>query len=146
MESWNRLWRSIVDAAAEDACRPLIDWLRAAIVRSGPDTYSALVVPKPSTPLPDGLLLQHRHYLLISHLPGLDPNINRAAGTSITETVSEVAVELRETWLENKRVHEKKYNKGAAEYFGANLAHLMNLVHVTNTKDPPPLGGPGKGL
>ena len=43
-------------------------------------------------------------------------------------------VELRETRLENKRIREKKDNKCAAEYFGANLAHLLNLVQVTDAK------------
>ena len=97
------------------------------------------MVPEPSAPLPDALLLQHRHRLLLSHLPRLDPSINRAAGTCIAETVGEVKVELRETQLENKRVRKKKERKGVAEYFGANLAHLLNLVQVTNTKDPPPV-------
>ena len=32
VEAWNRLRGAIVDAADEDACRHLIDWLRAAIV------------------------------------------------------------------------------------------------------------------
>ena len=113
--AWNRLRGDITNATAEAACRPLIDWLRAAIVRSGPNTYSALIVPKPLAPLSNALLLQHRHRLLLSHLPRLDPSINRAAGTCITETVREVAVELRETRLENKRVREKNYNKGATE-------------------------------
>ena len=62
--------------------------------------------------------------------------------SSTAETVGEVAVELRETRLENKRVREKKDNKGAAEYFDANLAHLLNLVRVTNTKDLSPSGRP----
>ena len=76
IEAWNRLRGAIVHAVAEDACRPLIDWLRAAIIRAGPDTYSALVVPKPSAPLLDALLLQQRHHLLLSHMPGLDLSIN----------------------------------------------------------------------
>ena len=139
VEAWNLLWGAIVDTTAEDASWPLIDWLRAAIVRAGPDTYSALVVPEPSAPLPNALLLQHRHRLLLSHLPGLDPSINQAAGTCIAKTVGEVAVELRETRLENKRFHEKKEHKGAAEYFGANLAHLLNLVQVTDAKYLPPV-------
>ena len=79
-------------------------------------------------PLPDKCFLQHRHRLLLSHLIGLEPSSNRAAGTRIAETVGEVAVELKETRLENKRVRDKKENKGAAEYFGANLTHLLNLV------------------
>ena len=83
-------------------------------------------------PLIYALLLQHCHRLLLSHLPGLDLSINRAARTRITETVGEVVVELRETWLENKQVRDKKDNKGATEYFGANLAHLLNLVQETN--------------
>ena len=71
IEAWHRLWGEIVDAAAEEAFRPLIDWLQAALVRAGPENYSPLMVPKPSAPLPDALLLQHRHRLLLSHLPGL---------------------------------------------------------------------------
>ena len=50
-----------------------------------------------------------------------------------------MTVELRETWLENKRVRDKKENKGASEYFGANLAHLLNLVYMTDSKDLPPV-------
>ena len=128
-----------MNAAAENACRPIIDWLRAALVQSGPNALSTLRVPEPSAPLPDTLLLQHIHRLPLSHLPGLDLSINRVAGTWIAETVGEVAVELRETRLENKRVREKKERKGAAEYFGANLTHLMNLVQVTNAQDLPPV-------
>ena len=33
---------------------------------------------------------------------------------------------------------KKKDNKGETQYFGANLSHLLNLVHVTNAKDLPP--------
>ena len=90
---------AIVNAAAEDACRPIIDWLRASLVQSGPNALSAIRVPEPLAPLPDTLLLQHRHRLILSHLPGLDPSINRATGTRISETVGEVAVELRKTRL-----------------------------------------------
>ena len=132
VEAWNRLRGAIIDAAEEDACRPLIDWIHAVIIRSGSNTHSALIVPEPSAPLPDALLLQNCHRFLLSHLPGPDLSINRAGGTRIAEMVGEVAVELRETRLENKQVREKKYNKGATEYFGANLEHLLNLLQVTN--------------
>ena len=108
VEAWQRLRGATVDAAAEDACRPIINWLRAALTRSGPDTLSTLVVPDPSAPFPNALLLEHRHRLLLSPLPGLDPSINRAADTRIAETVGEVAVELQETRLENKRLRKGK--------------------------------------
>ena len=78
---------AIIDAAVEDACRPIVDWLRSALKRSGPDALSTLVVPHPSAPLPDALLLEHRNRLLLAHLPGLDPSINCAAGTRIAETL-----------------------------------------------------------
>ena len=48
-------------------------------------------------------------------------------------------MELRETRLENKRVRDKKENKGVAEYFGTNHAHMLNLVQVTDSKDLPPV-------
>ena len=108
VEAWNCLRGAISMAAAEAACWPITNWLRAAIIRSGPNTHSALVVPDPSEPLPDTLTLQHLHQLLLSHLPGLDPSINRAEGTRIAKTAGEVAVELREMRLENKRVRDKK--------------------------------------
>ena len=130
---------AIFDAAAEEACHPILDWLRAALTHLVPDGLSTIVVPDPSAPLPDALLLEHQHRLLQVHLLGLDPSINRAAGTRIAETVGEVAVELRETRLENKRVHEGKERKGAAEYFGENLTHLLNLVQVTDAQDFPPV-------
>ena len=115
VEEWNCLRGAIVDAASKAACRPIIDWLRAAIIRSGPGTYSALVIPEPLAPLPDALFLQHHHRILLIHLTGLDRSINRAAGTRIAETVREVAVELRETQTENKRIWDKKRNKGASD-------------------------------
>ena len=89
--------------------------------------------------LPDALLLQHHHQILLSHLPGIDPSINHAEGTRISETDEEVSVDLRERQLENKWVLEKKDNKGAAEYFGMNLAHMLKLVHITDSKDLPPV-------
>ena len=52
IEAWHRLRGAIVEAAAEDACRPLINWLCDAIVRAGPDTYSALVALEPLAPYP----------------------------------------------------------------------------------------------
>ena len=97
------------------------------------------MVPNPSENPPDALLLQHCHRLLLSQLPVLDPRINQATGTRIAETAGEVTVELRETRLENKRFRDKKGKKGAAEYFGANLVHLLNLVQVTDSKDLPPV-------
>ena len=92
------------------------------------------MLPDPSAPLPNTLLIQHRHQLLLSHLLGLKPSINHVAGTCIAKTVWDVSVELRETFLENKWVRDKKENKGVAEYFSANLTHLLNLVQVTNSK------------
>ena len=139
VEAWQRLRGAIVDAAAEDACRPIVDWLQAALVRSGPDALSTLMVLDPSAPLPNALLLEHHHRLLLGHLPGLDPSINCAAGIRISETVGKVEVELCETCLDNKRVRKRMEHNGAAEYFGANLTHLLNLVQVTNAQDLPPV-------
>ena len=82
VEAWNRLRGAIVGAAAEAAFWPIIDWLHAAIVRSVPNTHSALMVPDTSVPLTDALL-HHRHRLILIHRPGLDPSINRASGTCI---------------------------------------------------------------
>ena len=64
---------------------------------------------------------------------------DHCSGKRIGETVGEVAVELRETLLENKRVRERKEHKGAAGYFRANMNHLLNLVQVTDAQYLPPV-------
>ena len=132
VEAWNHFRGAIVHAADKAAYRPIIDWLNTAIVRSGRNTYSALMAPNSSESLPGALLLKHQHCILLSHLPGLYPSINRAAGTRIAESVGEVAVDLRKTQIDTKRVWDKKENKGAADYFWMNLAQLLNLVQVTD--------------
>ena len=139
VQAWNRVRGAVVDAGAEASSKPLVDWLRVALTRAAPNAYPMLRVDEPAAPLPDVLLLQHRHRILIQHLPGLDPSINNAAGTRIAATVGEVAVELRETRLESRRAREKKENKGVAELYGENLAHLLNLCQVSDAKDLPPV-------
>ena len=37
------------------------------------------------------------------------------------------------------RVREKKERKGATEYIGAKLTHILNLVQVTDAQDLPPV-------
>ena len=142
MESWQRLRGAIVNAAVEDACRPIVDWLRAALTRSGPDAPSTLVVPDPLATLPDALLLEHRHRLLLGHLPSLDPSINRAAGTHIAETVGEVAVELRETRLENKRVREGKEQRARRNTSGRTSPTCSTWCKSPTPKTTPPSGRP----
>ena len=41
--------------------------------------------------------------------------------------------------MEKKRVREGKEREVAAEYFGANLTHLLNLVQVTDAQYLPPV-------
>ena len=50
-----------------------------------------------------------------------------------------MAVELRETRLNNKLVWDKEDNKGTTDYFGSNLAHLIDLVQVIDAKYLPPV-------
>ena len=73
------------------------------------------MVTDPLAPLPDALIQNNCPRLILSHLTGLNPSINCAAGTRISKTVREVAVELRETRPDKKRVRDQKENKGAAD-------------------------------
>ena len=95
-EAWNRLRGAIVAAGMATECTPLIGWLRVALVRSATDLGSALVVADPTAPLPDEQLLRHRHTILIHYLPGLDPDLNRATGTTIAAGIGDLVAEQRE--------------------------------------------------
>ena len=82
-------------------------------------------------PVADELLKLHWHYLMIQHLPGLDPSIKRATGTHIAQKIGEVSVEMRADREDRKEARDKKAEqKVPKEFFGTNLPHLMRLTQV----------------
>ena len=73
----------------------------------------------------------HRHTLMIRHLPGLDPSIERALGKQIARKIGEVSVEMRADREERKEAQVRKAEqKGPKEFFGTNLPHLLRLTQV----------------
>ena len=68
---------------------------------------------------------------MVQHLPGLDLSIERATGTQIARKIGEVSVEMRADREERKEAKNRKTEqKGAEEFFGTNLPHLLRLTQV----------------
>ena len=83
-QAWDRLRGAIFDFGIEEECKPLVDWLRVALTRRADGGHPVISVSDVIAPVADKLLVLHQHSLMIRHLPGLDPSIERASGAHIT--------------------------------------------------------------
>ena len=81
VEAWIFLSGAIVDNGAMVDFRPITNWIRVAITRKS-ETYqlSPLAMPRPTSPLADRYLTCYRQKVLTSHLPGIDPALQRMQG------------------------------------------------------------------
>ena len=94
-EAWSRMQGDIVAAGATVDFRPIIDWLRVALMRkSGEDQPYPLFMSQPTTLLvDDDLMLQH-HKILTCHLCGIDPLLQRVQGSRIATHIGGVVVKM----------------------------------------------------
>jgi hypothetical protein len=70
-EAWVQVAGAIYNDGTQEACSPLLDWLRVAITRQGDALPSRLQQVHPSIPLMLPTLVQRRWQLVISDLPAL---------------------------------------------------------------------------
>ena len=80
-QAWDRVRGAIIDLGIEVECKPLVDWLRVSLTRRADGERPVISVADVIAPVANKLLMLHRHALVVRHLPGLDPSIERAMGT-----------------------------------------------------------------
>ena len=80
-QAWDRVRGAIIDLGIDVECKPLIDWLRVSLTRQADGGRPVIGVADVIAPVADELLMLHMHTLMVRHLPGLDPSIERATGT-----------------------------------------------------------------
>ena len=130
-QAWDRVRGTIIDLGIEVECKPLVDWLRVSLTRRADGGRPVISVADVIAPVSNELLMLYRHALMVRHLPGLDPSIERATGTQIARKIGEVSVEMQADHEERKESRDKKAEqKGPKEFFGTNLPHLLHLTQV----------------
>ena len=130
-QAWDRVRGEIIDLGIEVECKPLVDWLRVSLIRRADGGRPVISVADVIAPVADKLLMLHRHALMVRHLLGLDPSIERATGAQIARKIGEVSVEMRADREERKESRNRKTEqKGAKEFFGTNLPQLLRLTQV----------------
>ena len=75
MEAWTCLRSAIIYGGLEVDCRPIVNWLSVALTLNTGDEKYPWSMKRPTPPLADGSLLQHRHHMLTRHLPGMEPSL-----------------------------------------------------------------------
>ena len=95
METWTCLCGTIVDGGLEVYCFPITDLICVALTPKTGGEKLPFAMPRPTVPMANGDLLQHRHHMLTHHLLGLDPALQRVQGLLIATHIREVALEMR---------------------------------------------------
>ena len=130
-QAWDHVIGAIIDLGIEVECKPLVDYLRVSLTRRVDGGRPVISVAGVISPIADKLLMLHRHTLMVQHLPGLDPSIERATGTHIARKIEEVSLEMRADREEQKEARDKKTKqKGLKEFFGTNLPDLLRLTQL----------------
>ena len=86
-QAWDRVRGAIVDLGIKVECKSLVDWLRVSLTRRADVGRPVISVADMIAPVADELLMLHRHSLMVRHLPGIDPSIDRATGTQIARNI-----------------------------------------------------------
>ncbi len=145
-EVWNLLIPAIVEANQEEACRPLIDWLRAASTARGVDPDSHAPLPPPfslnfSGPPADEDLITHRARILKLLLPGLSTlsgGIENALTTMATAIVQQT--DEARTARENKKLEDETPKLPSnVDKFKHTLHILMKLLNLDDEEALPVL-------
>ena len=88
--------------------KTLVDWPCISLTRRADGGRPVISVADVIAPVANELLMLHWHYLMIQHLPGLDPSIKRTTGTHIAQKIGEVSVEMWADREDRKEARDKK--------------------------------------
>ena len=73
----------------------------------------------------EGKNISHRHHIIICHLPGYKPALQRTEEYLVASHIREVAVDMHQDKEEKTRVREQVENKYLPKLLGKNLTCLL---------------------
>jgi hypothetical protein len=137
-EAWVQVAGAIFNDGTQEACAPLVDWLRAAITRQGEDLPSRLQQEHPRVPLMLPALVQRRWQLVITDLPALSAGVTLAAGNAIASSLNALVSDNREFRIADDARREEGSARTPEKCFGRNgVLKLLRLCQVTSSENLP---------
>jgi hypothetical protein len=138
-EAWIQLAGAIYTDRKQEACAPLIDWLRAALTRQADGLASRVQLAEhPRIPLMLPTLVKRRWQLVLSDLPALSPGATLVAGTAIATSLNALVTDNREFRLADELRREQEKTRTPEKCFGRiGVLKLLRLCHVTNASELP---------
>ena len=138
--AWLRLSTAIAANGDQASCRPLLDFLRAALTRSTAPVAPAVSHPWPSLPRPpDATLVNFYQDMLRRDLPALhSPTAPAGPATAVATQLGELVAETRQA-REDARARQQR-TPGIDDLYGpVGLTLLMRLCHVHDSLYLPPV-------
>jgi hypothetical protein len=137
-EAWVQLAGAIYNDGKQEACAPLLDWLRVALTRQAAGTASRLQQAHPRVPLLLPELIQRRWQLVLNDLPALSGGATLAAGHAIASSLNALVSDNRE----NRNADELRRAQDSArtpeKCFGrTGVLKLLRLCQVANSSELP---------
>jgi hypothetical protein len=94
-EAWVQLAGAIFADGKQEACAPLIDWLRAVLTRQAEGLASRVQMEHPRIPLMLPILVKRCWQLMLSDLPALSPGATLVAGAAIATSLNAMVSDNR---------------------------------------------------
>ena len=91
-QALDRVRGAIIDLGIEVECKPLVDWPHVSLTRQADEGHPVISVAYVIAPVANEILMLHRNALMVRHLTGFDPSIERATKTQIARKIGEVLV------------------------------------------------------
>jgi hypothetical protein len=137
--AWERVRGLIVIDGLEEACRPLVKYLQAALTRSGANGEPALALSEaPTAPLADAALLDHRQRILAEDFPELNLEAERRQQDQIAVSIGELVRDNQVAREEARQERQKEKAKGVEEMLGeTGLQKLLRWCQVEGSMDLP---------
>lgn len=139
--AWERIRGEMVNQNRSVECRAVVDWLRVALTkRNNNENISELVSAKPTVPLLDTTLANHRHHLLMLDLPGRNLPVNHGADAQlINNSLGQLTTVIRDGQLADAARADAKSNKTVQDYFKSETQNLINVCQVRDEEQLPPV-------
>jgi hypothetical protein len=137
-EAWVQLAGAIYNDGVQDACAPLLDWLRVAITWQGENQASRLQQEHPRVPLMLPALIQRRWQLIINDLPVLSAGATFAAGQMIATSLNALVADNREFRNADEIRREQNSARTPEKCFGrTGVLKLLRLCQVPAAENLP---------
>jgi len=134
-ELWTTLRGAINTDGLDQACKPLINFLRACLTRPAVNELSPLALAAASLPIVVALdpdLIAHCRRILVEDFPHFSNAVSQAQANLVSQGIHALTQEVHMTRVEMREQREKDRNKTFESSYPASYQKLLQYAQVTN--------------